>query len=143
MAAGTYARRNGLSALLGIAGAKDDDGQSATPPDELPEPLKPKPQPRKPEPPQQPVVVATIEETFDATPKQAAASYEATQLTVEEKWVKQAISGFPLHKHMGEHNKWSNTNTETLQTLKTTKPEIYQKLLGAWKARKLELEGKN
>ena len=138
--AGTYARRAGLCAMLGIVGVEDDDGQSATPKAELPEAKKPKPAP--PPKPAQPVVVDDIESTLEITPEQVANRYEAAQAPIEEKWANTAIAGFAKHKHMGEHNRWSSENKSSLDTIKTTYPQIYQRLLTAWKARKFELEGK-
>tara|TARA_R100000664_G_C2757198_1_gene145324 strand:+ start:2440 stop:3150 length:711 start_codon:yes stop_codon:yes gene_type:complete len=140
MAAITYAKRNGMCAILGIAGEKDDDGQSATPPDQLPKAKRPKP--ASPLKPAQPVVVDDIKSTLEITPEQVANRYEAAQAPIEEKWANTAIAGFAKHKHMGEHNRWSSENKSSLDTIKTTYPEIYQRLLTAWKARKSELEGK-
>ena len=142
MAAGTYARRNGLCALLGIAGSDDDDGQSATPSHELPEVKKPKPTP-KPKPPQQErQVFENIADTLDVppTPQAASAAYEQTVDTTE-KWVEEQIAGFERHKHMGEHSKWASVNSATRDKIKATDPALHAKLLDAWKNRKNRLQG--
>jgi hypothetical protein len=146
MAAGTYARRNGLCALLGIAGSDDDDGQSATPLHELPEVKKPKPAP-EPKPPELPrqdsQVFNDVGDTFDApkTPQAASAAYEQTADTIEE-WVKENIAGFEKHKHTGEHKRWSTQNAVTLKSIKQSNPASYQQLVTAFQQRKLQLEGK-
>lgn len=149
--AGTYARRAGLCALLGLVGVEDDDGQSATPTAELPKPKKPVAQP-----PQESTAVTRydssmtvpdIADTFDIPPEKngpaaAAQVYANTASTIEEKWVNDAVAGFARHRHMGDHNKWAADNRDTRASIKRTNPALHQQLLGAWQSRKNQLEGK-
>lgn len=124
-----YARRYGLMALVGSAGTdEDDDGQAATPVDELPDTKghstshsnTPAP---KPEPKPQPVVVENIEDTMGIR-------------VPDDPWVAQQIVGFVHHRHLGEHNDWKDVNADTLQGLTAAD---YEQIGKAWQARKKSL----
>ena len=124
MAAGTYARRNGLCAMLSIAGSDDDDGQSATPTDQLPKSKQKK----------------------DVVPKQATSENNTqTTITVENiedtmdddlVWVGEQIEGFKKHKHLSMHNQWTQVNKEHLSLLKATKTDLYKQVVNAWTQQK-------
>ena len=117
----TYAKRNGLCACLGIAGDQDDDGQSATPVDELPEP-KSKPQ----------------QKTEAVKPEQIPEPANPVQKKLL--WINEQIIGFERHRHMGQHNAWASENRETLDALKSEDKAIYDDLVKNWKKRKAVLE---
>lgn len=122
----TYAKRNGLCACLGIAGEDDDDGQSATPKDELPKP-KSKPQPQQ--------------KTEAVELKQTQEQYtEPTEIQKTLIWINDQIKGFEKHKHMGQHLAWTDVNRETLKQLKKEHYDLYEDLHKNWKKRKATLE---
>jgi hypothetical protein len=127
----TYARRYGLCALLGIAGEEDDDAQSATPTDQLPDAKKTKAPPVVKAPIQS---VETIEETFDAGPV-GAVDWGA--------WVDQHIAGFAKHKHIVEHKNWSKSVIAEREKLKAHDKELYAKLNAAYAAKKSQLENRS
>jgi len=122
----TYAKRNGLCAFLGIAGEDDDDGQSATPADELPEP-KSKPQPQQ--------------KTEAVEPELPQEQYtEPTEIQKTLIWINDQIKGFEKHKHMGQHLAWTDVNRETLKQLRKEHYDLYEDLHKNWKKRKATLE---
>ena len=121
----TYARRYGLMALVGSAGTdEDDDGQAATPADELP-PSKAliASHSNTPAPKPEPVVVKNIEDTMGIREP-------------DNPWVAQQIAGFVHHRHLGEHNDWKDVNADTLQGLTAAD---YKQIGKAWQARKKSL----
>ena len=122
----TYAKRNGLCACLGIAGEDDDDGQSATPKDELPKP-KSKPQPQQ--------------KTEAVEPELPQEQYtEPTEIQKTLIWINDQIKGFERHRHMGQHLAWVDVNKETLDQLKSEHRDLWEDLLKNWKKRKATLE---
>ena len=114
----TYAKRNGLCAFLGIAGEDDDDGQSATPKDELPEP-------KSKQPPQQ--KAKAVEEQL---------AQEVQIPTNQILWINDQIKGFEKHNHMGIHLQWAVENQDTLQLLRMQNKELYDDLMKNWQHRK-------
>ena len=127
----TYAKRNGLCACLGIAGDQDDDGQSATPVDELPKPES-KPQPQQ-------KTEAVEPELPQETPSEQIPE-PANPMQKQLLWINEQIIGFERHRHMGQHNAWSTENSETLKELKSANKDMYDDLLKNWKKRKAVLE---
>tara|TARA_R100001594_G_scaffold92422_1_gene126714 strand:- start:4589 stop:5248 length:660 start_codon:yes stop_codon:yes gene_type:complete len=117
----TYAKRNGLCACLGISGDQDDDGQSATPQSELPEP-KSKPQPQQ--------KAKAVDEQL-AQDVQTPGTNQ-TQIL----WINDQIKGFEKHKHMGVHLQWAVENQETLQLLRLQNKELYDDLMKNWQQTK-------
>lgn len=116
----TYARRYGLCAMLCIVGEEDDDGQRATPADELP--------PERKEP---------TKDTLDFNSKSVWAPFPSP-----EAWVADQIQGFPKHKDLSEHMGWSGSEDVKAgrAVLERDEPELFKTLSEAYVERKDELK---
>ena len=110
--AGTYARRAGICAALGIAGEEDDDGQGATPKKELPNP-KPKSQTKHDE-----------------------AEPDWSDYIPEDKSIIDHVNGFASHKNIVQHQSWVQFNEDDINKL-SKKDADY--LLHKFQQRKEEL----
>jgi hypothetical protein len=123
----TYARRYGLCAMLGIVGEEDDDGQRATPAQELPPSAK---APAKVDGPAE----IYDEIPFDASPGAARPNWTA--------WVDDQVAGMEKHKNMAEHRLWSGTVRDHRERLEKEEPGEHARLLQCYTARKAKLENK-
>ena len=134
--AGTYARRAGICAALGIAGEEDDDGQRATPPKELPKPKK------EWVPEHRPKSAADIDVTRPKIVSDEIPFDKKDGHRDWESWVNKAIAGMTKHKHTAEHMNWSKTNYQYLRSLEKENSDLHKKLLDAYLQTKSELENK-
>ena len=125
----TYARRYGLCAMLGIVGEEDDDGQRATPAQELPPAARPKPTPPKVDPPK---VVA------DDIPLSSA-----DERADWSGWVDEQIAGFEKHRTMAEHRQWSSTVKDFRTQCQAENPVEHDRLLAGYMQRKNQLENRS
>ena len=125
-AAITYARRYGLCAILGIVGDEDDDGQSATPPQELPMAKKTVP------------------------PKQAASPPPAVQFVVAEEtpdedwvdWADKARIKIKGHQDVAQLKFWFTQVQGQMKRLKEQDPKLCQEVLAEANKRKAQLLNK-
>jgi hypothetical protein len=117
----TYARRYGLCAMLGIVGEEDDDGQRATPPQELPPAARPKPAPPR-----------RVADDIPFAPEDSRNDWRG--------WVDEQIAGFAKHRTTVEHKTWSTTVKDDRETCQREAPAEHERLLSAYVTRKTELE---
>ena len=123
--AGTYARRAGICAALGIAGEEDDDGQRATPAKELPK--------TKPAAKAAPVPQKADEIPFD----------KSDEKNDWDKWVDDQIIFLETEKKLTAISLWSSTNIETLtKKLKVENEGLFTHLLDVYEKRKAQLQNK-
>lgn len=127
----TYARRYGLCAMLGIVGEEDDDGQRATPTQELPPPkARPEPAPPSAEAPAKaPAEVAGPAEIYDEVPLDVSPDDARPDWTA---WVDDQVAGFGKHRDMAEHRLWSTTVKEHRHRLERESPAEHARLLDAY-----------
>jgi hypothetical protein len=112
--------------MLGIVGEEDDDGQRATPPQELPPAARPKPAPPKIEPPR------VVADDIPFAPEDSRNDWRS--------WVDEQIAGFAKHRTTVEHKTWSTTVKDDRENCQREAPTEHERLLSAYVTRKTELE---
>ena len=120
MSALTYARRNGICAMLSLVGDPDDDGDSNKPDEN-----KKKSKENKKDHPKKPP---------------AAAAPDVRAFTAEE--ITEHIQGFAKHLTMDRHQQWATNYEATLNLMEKENKQEWEILLNKWKERKLELTNK-
>ena len=124
----TYARRYGLCAMLGIVGEEDDDGQRATPAQELPPAARPQPAPRV-DPPK------VVADDIPMSPEDERNDWKS--------WVDEQIAGFEKHRTTAEHKLWSTTVKEYRERCQREAQSEHNRLLAAYTMRKHQLENRS
>ena len=125
----TYARRYGLCAMLGIVGEEDDDGQRATPAQELPSAARPQPAPPKVDPPK------VVADDIPMSPEDERNDWKS--------WVDEQIAGFEKHRTTAEHKLWSTTVKEYRERCQREAQSEHNRLLAAYTMRKHQLENRS
>jgi len=125
----TYARRYGLCAMLGIVGEEDDDGQRATPAQELPPAARPKSAPPKVDPPK------VVADDIPMSPEDERNDWQS--------WVDEQIAGFEKHRTMAEHRRWSTTVKDYRESCQREAQREHNRLLAAYTMRKHQLENRS
>jgi hypothetical protein len=125
----TYARRYGLCAMLGIVGEEDDDGQRATPAQELPPAARPQPAPPKVDPPK------VVADDIPMSPEDERNDWKS--------WVDEQIAGFEKHRTTAEHKLWSTTVKEYRERCQREAQSEHNRLLAAYTMRKHQLENRS
>jgi hypothetical protein len=125
----TYARRYGLCAMLGIVGEEDDDGQRATPAQELPPAARPQPAPPRVDPPK------VVADDIPMSPEDERNDWKS--------WVDEQIAGFEKHRTTAEHKLWSTTVKEFRERCQREAPGEHDRLLAAYTKRKHQLENRS
>ena len=125
----TYARRYGLCAMLGIVGEEDDDGQRATPAQELPPAARPKSAPPKVDPPK------VVADDIPMSPEDERNDWQS--------WVDEQIAGFEKHRTMAEHRRWSSTVKDYRAQCQPENKAEHDRLLAGYMKRKNQLENRS